>query len=213
MKLPRFAPLSGIAFVVLLIVGFGPVGGSTPGSDDSATKISAFYHDHQTKEVAAAIIVAVAVIFLAMFVVALRDYLRGAGGGGDFWPTVALVGGIVSVGGFCLAIAIHAALIDGGHNKLPGAALMALNGLDNWDFFTFAFPLTIMLFGVAGSVLKAGAPLPKWLGWVALVLAILFFAGPFGFLAFLLTGIWIVVASVLMYRRSAPAAPAPTPTA
>ena len=155
MKLPRFAPLTGIAFVVLLVIGFGPVGGYTPGSDDSASKISAFYHDHQTKEVLAAVIVALAVIFFAMFIVALRDYLRGDGADGDFWPTVALVGGIVSVAGFCLAITVHAALVDGGHNKLPGDAMIALNALDNWDFFAFAFPLAIMLFGVAGATLKA----------------------------------------------------------
>ncbi len=206
MKLPRFAPLTGIAFVVLLIVGFGPVGGNSPGSDDSASKISAFYHDHQTKEVVAAVIVALAVIFLAMFVVALRDYLRGDGAGGDFWPTVALVGGVVSVAGFCLAITVHAALVDGGHNQLPGDAMVALNAVDNWDFFAFAFPLTILLFGVAGATLKAGADLPKWLGWLALVIGILFFAGPVGFIAFLLTGIWIIIASVVMYRRAGAAA-------
>ena len=139
MKLPRFAPLTGIAFVVLLVIGFGPVGGQTPGSDDSALKISAFYHDHQAKEVVAAAIVALAVIFFAMFIVALRDYLRGDGAGGDFWPTVALVGGVASVAGFCLAITVHAALVDGGHNKLPGDAMIALNAVDNWDFFAFAF--------------------------------------------------------------------------
>jgi hypothetical protein len=207
MKLPRFAPLTGIAFVVLLVIGFGPVGGDTPGSDDSASKISAFYHDHQTKEVLAAVIVAVAVIFFAMFIVALRDYLRGDGGDGDFWPTVALVGGVVSVAGFCLAISVHAALVDGGHNKLPGAAMIALNAIDSWDFFAFAFPLSIMLFGVAGATLKAGAALPKWLGWVALVIGILFFAGPVGFFGFLLTGVWIITASIVMYRRTG-AAPA-----
>lgn len=202
MKLPRFAPLTGIAFVVLLIIGFGPVGGDTPGSDDSASKISAFYHDHQTKEVVAAVIVALAVIFFAMFIVALWDYLRGDGANGDFWPTVALVGGVVSVAGFCLAITVHAALVDGGHNKLPGDAMIALNAVDNWDFFAFAFPLTIMLFGVAGATLKGQADLPKWLGWLALVIGILFFAGPLGFIAFLLTGIWIIIASVVMYRRA-----------
>jgi hypothetical protein len=213
MKLPRFAPLTGIAFVVLLIIGFGPVGGESPGSDDSASKIAAFYHDHQTKEVAAAFIVAVAVIFLAMFVVALRDYLRGAGGEGDFWPTVALVGGVVSVAGFCLALVVHAALVDGGHNQLPGDAMIALNAVDNWDFFAFAFPLTIMLFGVAGATLKGGANLPKWLAWAALVIGILFFAGPIGFFAFLLTGIWVIVASIVMYRRMSAPATAAAPTA
>jgi len=203
MKSPRFAPLTGIVFVVLLVIGFGPVGGNTPGSDDSASKISAFYHDHQTKEVLAAVIVAIAAIFFAMFIVALRDHLRGRNIEGDFWPTVALVGGVVSLAGFCLAITVHAALVDGGHNELPGDAMIALNAIDNWDFFAFAFPLAILLFGVAGATLRAGADLPKWLGWTALVIGILFFAGPVGFLAFLLTGIWIIIASIVMYRRTA----------
>jgi hypothetical protein len=96
---------------VFLVIGFGPVGGNSPGSDDSASKISAFYHDLQAKEVVAAVIV---------------------------------------------TLAVNAALIDGAHNKLPGEAMIALNAVDNWDFFTFAFPLTIMLFGVAGSTLKGG---------------------------------------------------------
>lgn len=208
MKYPRFAPLTGIAFVVLLFIGFGPVGGETPGTDDSAAKISAFYHDHQTKEVVAAVIVALAVIFFAMFIVALRDHLRGLGERGDFWPTVALVGGVVSIAGFCLAITVHAALVDGSHNELPGDAMIALNALDNWDFFAFAFPLAIMLFGSAGSILKGGAALPKWLGWLALVIGILYFAGPAGFFGFLLTGIWIIIASILMYRRAGAAATA-----
>ena len=150
----------------------------------------------------AAAIVALAVIFFAMFIVALRDYLRGDGAGGDFWPTVALVGGVASVAGFCLAITVHAALVDGGHNKLPGDAMIALNAVDNWDFFAFAFPMTILLFGAAGATLKGGAALPRWLGWVALAIGILFFAGPAGFFAFLLTGIWIMIASVTMYRRA-----------
>ena len=208
MKLPRFAPLTGIAFVVLLVIGFGPVGGYyarqrrqriedlgfLPRPSDQGGPCS---RDRGC----------------------CRDLLRnvhrrpqglpeGGGADGDFWPTVALVGGIVSVAGFCVAITVHAALVDGAHNELPGDAMIALNAIDNWDFFAFAFPLAIMLFGVAGATLKAGAALPKWLGWAALVIGILFFAGPAGFFGFLLTGIWIIIASIVMYRRTA--APAAT---
>jgi hypothetical protein len=118
-----------------------------------------------------------------------------------------------------MAISVHAALIDGADQHISPDAMVALNALDNWDFFAFAAPLAIFMFGVAGSILKSGAALPKWLGWVAVVVGILYFAGPIGFLAFLLTGIWIIIASILMYQRSAaappaaPAAPAATPTA
>jgi Domain of unknown function (DUF4386) len=212
MKSPRFAPLSGIAFVVLLVVGFIPVGGDTPSIDDSASKITNFYADNQGKEIAAVILVALAALFLAVFAVALRDYLRAGNPGRDFWPTVALVGAVVAVAGLFVAGGAHIALIDGGDKKIDPSAMVALNAIDNDNFLAFSVPLGIMLFGVAGAVLKDGAALPKWLAWVGIVLGIVYFT-PVGFISFMLTGIWIIVASILMYQRSAPAAPAATPTA
>jgi hypothetical protein len=208
MKLPRFAPLSGVAFVVLLIVGFIPVGGNTPNTDDSASKIISFYKDNQSKEIAAVIIVALAALFLALFAVAIRDYLRDTGGG-EFWPTVALVGGAVAVAGLFVAGSTHFALIDGAnlshHRTLSPEAMVAVNAIDNDNFIQFTVPLGIMLLGAAGAVLKGGAALPKWMAWVAVVLLVVYFT-PVGFLAFGLTGIWIIIASILMYRRSAGAA-------
>jgi hypothetical protein len=205
MKSPRFAPLTGAVFVVLLIIGFIPLGGNTPDTDASASKIISFYNDHQTKEIVAIIVVALAALFLALFAVAIRDYLRDTGGG-DFWPTLALVGGAIGVAGLFVAGGMHFALIDGAnlsHNRtLSPDAMVALNALDNDNFVAFSVPLGILMFGAAGSVLKGGAALPKWLAWVGLVLGICFFT-PVGFVAFGLTGIWIIVASILMYQRSA----------
>jgi hypothetical protein len=204
MKSPRFAPLTGAIFVVLLVIGFIPLGGDTPSTDDSAAKIISFYNDHQTKEILAVIAVALAALFLALFAVAIRDYLRDTGGG-EFWPTVALVGAAISAAGLFVAGGMHFALIDGAnlsHNRtLSPDAMVALNALDNDNFIAFSVPLGIMMFGAAGAVLKGGAALPKWIAWVAIVLGILFFT-PIGFFAFGLTGIWIIIASVMMYRRA-----------
>jgi hypothetical protein len=207
MRSPRFAPLSGIAFVVLLVAGFIPVGGDTPQLDDPASKITSFYADNQGREIAAIILVALAALFLAVFAVALRDYLRGGNAQADFWPTLAMLGAAVSVAGLLVAAGIHIALVDGGDKKISPDAMVALNALDNDDFFAFSIPLGIMLFGVAGATLKSGAAIPKWLAWVALVLAIGYFT-PVGFASFGLTGIWIIIASIVMYRRSAGAATA-----
>jgi hypothetical protein len=204
MRSPRLAPLSGIVFVVLLIVGFIPVGGETPDLEDSASKITSFYADNQGKEIAAAIIVALAALFLAIFAVALRDYLRGRNTEGDFWPTLALVGGTVAVAGLLVAVGMHFALVDGGDKKIDPAAMVALNALDNDNFFAFSLPLGIMLLGAAGATLKGGADLPSWMAWVAIVLLIGYFT-PVGFASFGLTGIWIIIASILMFRRGAPA--------
>jgi hypothetical protein len=213
MKLPRFAPLTGIVFVVLLIIGFGVLSGDTPSSDDGAPKIISFYNDHQGREIAAGIVVVLAVLFLALFVVTLREYLKGGDGVSGFWSTVALVGGAASVAGFFGAVSVHAALIDGADQHISPAAMVALNSLDNWNFFAFVTPLAIMMFGAAGAILRGGAALPRWLGWAALVLGILYFAGPFGWFGFLLTGIWIIIASVVMYQRGGASAAPGTPAA
>jgi hypothetical protein len=207
MKSPRFAPLTGIVFVVLLILAFVVIEGETPDIDDSAQKITSFYHDDQGKHIAAVVLVALSTIFLTVFAVSLREFLR-LPGESDFWPTVALVGGAVAVAGFLVAAGIHLALIDGGDKNISPDAMVALNAIDADDFFGFATPLGIMLLGAGGATLRAGAALPKWMGWAAIVLFVVFFT-PVGFAAFGLTGIWIIIASILMYQRSeVPAAPA-----
>jgi hypothetical protein len=205
MRYPRFAPLTGVVFVVLLIVAFIPVGGNTPDLNDPASKITSFYHDNQGKEIAAVILVALAALFLAMFSVALRNYLRGTGDE-DFWPTVAMIGGVVAVVGLLVAAGMHIALVDGGHHRINPAAMVAINALDNDNFFAFSIPLGIMLLGAGCATLRYGANLPKWLAWVAIVLFVVYFT-PVGFISFALSGIWIIVVSILMYRRS-PAATA-----
>ena len=203
---PRFAPLTGIVFVVLLVLAFVVVEGETPDIDDSAQKITSFYHDDQGKHIAAVILVALSAIFLTTFAVSLREFLR-VPGGSDFWPTVALVGGAVAVAGFLIAAGIHLALIDGGDKNISPDAMVAMNAIDADDFFGFAPPLGLMLLGAGCATLRDGAALPKWMAWAAIVLFILFFT-PIGFAAFGLTGIWIIIASVMMYRSSAAAATA-----
>jgi hypothetical protein len=199
----RLAPLSGIAFVVLLIIGFFVVSGNTPDIDDSGASVVTYYADHQGQEIGAAVIVAIASVFLAIFTASLRERLRSAGEGNELWATLALIGGATAVAGFLVAVGVHFALIDGGDKHISADAMVALNAIDNDNFFSFTMPLAIMLLGAAGATLTAGA-LPKWLGWVAVILAILFFT-PIGFLAFGLSGIWIVIVSIVMSRRTATA--------
>jgi hypothetical protein len=204
MSSKRLAPLSGIVFVALIVIGFIPVGGETPDVNDSPTKITSFWADHHDKEVGAALLVGLGAIFLAIFVAALRDRLRGDGES-ELWPNLILIGGTVSVAGFLVAVGFHIALADGGDHHFGADAMVALNALDNDSFFAFAVPLGLMMLGAAGATIKGGL-LPTWLGWVALVLAIGQIT-PVGFIAFGLTGIWIIIASILLSRSASQAAP------
>jgi hypothetical protein len=208
MRSQRLAPLSGIAFVLLVVIGFGPVGGDTPETDDSPADIASFWANHHDKEFAAAILIVFGALFLAIFVASLRDRARGAGGAGELWSNVILIGGSVAVAGFLAAVVFHTALADGGNRHISGDAMLALTALDANSFFAFAIPIGIMMLGAAGATIRTGV-LPPWLGWAALVLGLVSFT-PVGFIAFGLTGIWIVIASILMSRSAAPAPAAAT---
>jgi len=202
----RLAPLSGVVFVVLVVVGFIPVGGETPDANDSPSRITSFWADHHDKEVVAALLIAIGAIFLAIFVATLRDRIDRRDGG-DTWSNLILIGGTVSVAGFLVAVGFHIAMADGGDHHYSAQAMQALNALDNDSFFPFAGGLGIMMLGVAGVTIKGGV-LSAWLGWAALVLGIGQFT-PVGFIFFGLTGIWIIVASILLSQRAEGAAAAP----
>src|SRR5258708_19472437 len=73
----RFAPLNGVLFVVLLVASFS-VGGSSPGTDDSGSKVISFYREHQNAQRASALLGALAVVFFLFFAGALREHLRGS---------------------------------------------------------------------------------------------------------------------------------------
>ena len=89
---PRLAMLSGAVFVVLLIVAFAVLGGETPDENASARKVFTFYTDHQSRQIAAAIVVAASVPFLMIFSAVLHRTLRafeGPVGGSPRLPSAA----------------------------------------------------------------------------------------------------------------------------
>ena len=71
----------------------------------------------------------------------------------------------------------------------------------------------MLLLATSVAAIRANV-VPRWMGWVGVVLFVVYFT-PAGFIAFGLTGIWIIVASILLYLRAAPdaAAPAAAPPA
>jgi len=190
----RFAPLTGVVFVVLTIVVFS-VGGSTPGDHDRAVKVAAFYAQHHDKHTTLAVILAVAVPFLLLFVSSLRQDLRRAGGTGQL-ANAAFAGGVVAGAGFALLATVHLALADAGASLKTLATTQALNVLDNNDFLPAAAGSGLLVFAAGLSVVRHGG-LPKWFGWVGVVLGVLTFT-PAGFFGFLGCGLWILVAAILL---------------
>ena len=190
-------PLTGILFVVLVIVAF-LVSGETPATDDSPREIVDFYLDNDDSQAAGSAVLALGCVALIFFLGTLRRSLRAAAGDDGGLSTVVLLGGVVLAVGASIFAGIGFTLGDAA-DELPPSAILTLNALNSDMFFTVAVGTAVFNLALALAVLRHGG-LPRPLGWVALVIGI---AGltPLGFFSFLATGIVIVWTSVALMMK------------
>ena len=199
MNAKQVGPLTGILFVVLVVVAF-IVGGETPDVNDSAQKVVSFYVDNDTEQQVAAALLGLASVAFIFFLGSLRGALRAATGDEGGLSTVAALGGLTMVLGATIFAGLTFTLGDAA-DDLPAAATLALNALNSDMFITVAVGTAVFNLGLGLAILRHGG-LPRPLGWVALVVGI---AGltPAGFFAFLATGIVVVWASVVLTQQAA----------
>jgi hypothetical protein len=190
----RYAPLTGAVGVVIIVAVFA-FGGSTPDPHDSTVKVAAYYTKHRDKQMTLAFILAIGAAFLPFFASTLRRALDWAGGTGRL-ANAAFAGGVLATVGFWILSTVHLALADSA-GKTPPLVTQSLNVLDGNDFIPAAAGIGVLLLASGLSVVRYGG-LPRWLGWAGLVLGILVFT-PAGFFAFLGGGIWIFVASIVLF--------------
>ena len=200
----RLAPLTGVIFVVIAVAAFA-IGGSTPGDHDSALKVATFYGKHHDKHMTLAFILALSIPFLLFFVSCLRYDLRRAGGTGQL-ANGAFAGGVLAAVGFGILAFVHLALADAADSANTIGTTQVLNVLDNNDYLPVGAGMGVLVFGAGLSAVRHGG-LPSWLGWAGVVIGVLAFT-PAGFFAFLASGLWIAIASILLTlaRQSAPPA-------
>ena len=200
MSTERIGALTGVAFVVVAIIA-GIIGGEPPDAESPVQEIVDHYADNKTSIQVGAFVGAAAMVLLVFFGAYLRSVLRAAEGPGGILSALTLVGAALVAVGFAFDITISIALTEAVDDIEP-AAVQALQALWDNDFVPIALGILVFLIATGLSILRHGA-LPKWLGWVALVLAVIGFT-PIGFIAFLGTGIWIVIVSVMLALRARP---------
>jgi hypothetical protein len=195
----NLAPLSGVLFVVLVLIAFIPLGGNTPEGDDSAQKVVSFYSDNETREIIASIVLALGAVSLLFFAATLKQRLEALEPDRGILPTVALAAGIVASGGFLAAATLHFALADYA-GDIQGSAAQAINAIDSDFFLPFAMGVAALVLATSLWVVRTKLLLPTWLGWVGIIIFVLTFT-PVGFVAFGLAGLWILAVSILLYQR------------
>ena len=200
MDIRRLLPLSGIAFVVLVVVPVVALGGDHPESDGSPAEVVAAYADDAAQQGVAAFLLAASAPFLVFFASALAARL-GLNGGHQhrpIWERVVLAGSAITASAAVIAALIHFALADGADNEVSPEALQALNVLDNNVWLPFNSGLGVMMLGAAGLLLTERV-LPRWMGWLALLLGVALFVPFADFIALIITLVWIIVVSVMLY--------------
>jgi hypothetical protein len=205
-RLARFAPLTGVLFVVLAVAGAFTTG-NTPDNDATLSKVTQFYSAHHDRVFAAGILWAYAAIFLAFFGAALWSRVRGAG----LRPILAagtIVGTAVASVGLTVFGGVYFTLGDlGNKTAVTGQAIQALHALTDGIFLPIVVGVEVLLWAVGLAAIRGGI-LPRWLGWIALVIAILQVT-PIGFFALVAFLIWTLIVSIWSTVRPG-TAPAPT---
>ena len=199
------APLAGVGFLVVLIVSF-IVAGEPPSADDGAGKVAEWYVDNKDSAEVGAILGVLGGLLLIFFGAHLRKVLQEAAGGRDRLALVAFIGFvIVAVGGAIDGMIMFAAA-EAADDSVNPTAILALQALWDNDWLPFLLGSACFLWGTGLSIVRTGV-LPKWLGWVMILLGVLAFT-PVGFVSFLGSGLLVVILSILLTLRARKEAPA-----
>ena len=201
------APLAGVAFIVVGIIGFA-ISGEPKSADDPVREIVEYYVDNKDSIQISAMIGVLAGVLLVIFGAYLRKVLRAAGGEEEFLSLVAFLGLVVIALGFAIDSTISFALAEAADDIDP-TAVQALQALWDNDFIPIALGVELFLWGTALSILASGV-LPKWLGWVMVVLGIVGFT-PIGFVSAALSALLVLILGIILTLRArkAPAADSP----
>lgn len=212
-RLERLALLAGALGAVLWVVSlFVLEGAGNPAGPSGGGEIADFYRDNRVAILAAGTLHVLGGFLFLWFVAALRPVLDG--GGSPSWLTTAtLVGGTA---GGALMLAMTGGQTTGATTDTelltPDTAIVFWR-LAHGFFVAAEIALAVFL-GALSLLALRRLVLPRWLGWFGLVVTVLLLIPPIGWAALLfLLPLWLIAASVLLWRRSAVVGEIPAPAA
>jgi MFS family permease len=192
----RWAALAGPAFLVLMLLVLA-LQGNNAAEDASGAAVVAHYTDGHGPKLISAFLAAPVVAALLLFTGRLRMSLPRESGIGR---KLLQYGAVLYAGGLLFGAVLQLALVfSADHGQKSVAETMNVLANDSWLLPVAG--VAVMLLGAGMAVLRSGA-LPRWMGWVALVVGVVSLLGPGGFLGFFLGPIWIAAAGVMLYRRN-----------
>jgi hypothetical protein len=198
-KWERLATLSGALAVPFWIVGVILISTQAKGSD--GPKILASYNNHHNGILFGGLVWSLGVLLFIWFLGSLRSHYVLAEGGTGRLASLAWGGGLIAATfGLLIPSADEVGALDRDHIDASGAAV--LHHLSDAFFIGAEYALPIFFFASAMLSLRH-ATLPKWLGWVSVLIGIVLLIGPIGWAALIFaTPIWTLIVSILLYTRA-----------
>ena len=198
-QISRWMGPLGLGVLVLLAVGFSVLGSGSLSQNTSGPAVVANFNAHVAQHWAQIYVIGLGLAVLVVFLSHLRGLLRDHGGSAtlanaSFAAGILLVGTLVVSGTFALALILAA------HNHQAGVA-HTLNFLSQNDELGFLFGMALFALATSAAILRQGW-LPKWLGWVGIVVGLVCIAGPISFFGFTACGIWIAILGFVIGARS-----------
>ena len=189
----RWLPLTGIVSVLLIIVGV--LFGEPPDASNPPQEIVDFYVDNQTKLQLGTIVFAIAMILFVSFASYLRTVLDRGEGSTGILSLVAFGGAVI----FAVGGAIDGMILFGiteAVDDLEPTQVQTLQALWDNDWMPLLLGITTFVLASGLSIIRHKS-LPVWVGWLALVIGVVGLT-PVGWIAFMATGIWILIVGVLL---------------
>jgi hypothetical protein len=189
----RWGPLTGALFVALAVAIFAVAGDAPDANDRTARQIVAYYSDHDGALIASVGPGLIGCALLVFFCAYLSSVLEG-----DLLPRVAFAGGVILAVGLVIDVTISVALVHAADHIDP-VAIQALSSLYGNDYIPFVLGAMLIVLA-SGLAIVRQDNLPHWLGWLGIALA-LPAPTPLGAITFVGGGIWILLASVVLWTR------------
>src|SRR5688572_10614528 len=210
----RIGGITGIAYVVLFIIGI-LLQGDTPMADDDIESVREFFADSDKTNMylVGDWLIGIAFIFLFLpFLSSLRSVLGVADPSGGMWARLAFAGGIL-----VLAAGLAGSLAWGSLALLPvtdidDSTLLFANRINHYGFGS-GLPLTLAALIVPASlVVVASGVFWRWLGYAGLIVALAnvvgalwviegdqeTFIGLFSLIGFAGYGLWMLATSIAL---------------
>ncbi len=211
----RYAPATGLVFVVVVIVAT-LVQGAPPSLSDGASEFADYFDDNDTRIRVAQFVNVLATIPFLWWMGGLWSTLRRAEGGAPRLTVAAGLGGAIAATSVMLGSAVMSTAAFRSTDLQP-AGLKLFYTLSFTMYAAGALGVATLVLASSVVILRSGV-FPVWIGWLGIVNGLVWIAAGLslvstrdavnviGFISFLIWLVWIIAISVVMLRNPEPAA-------